>query len=366
MTSLDTYVKQAAPNAKGSLREELVHSLLRYLFSTINYSQMRKEFQGLAGVDFTRDIRNSMVRDPSVMYNVKFPIYLAVTSSTKAKARDLAKKNNLHLKDVTLLDHVFDSDLRDELAELAEKYRPLTIERFRSEIERAWLINQANSLNFVRFKLRFLCNWGLQIPDLVADCTGSAYHALLLQYPHIQSRVHLNNLYKQSLRQAGLKLIAYYTSQNRSVFDTSGNLRRFSIDYDNPDSDQTSDLLGTSQVATGLYGGDYMQQGQLENVRTVLLHGGLDKSEEKLVMYLMGETDEIFETWLKKKYKLSPSRALPKTYLKACCDYLDISLSRLQEIQEMFKSGVLPCNKKPALIPKIARLPLGWQACCHR
>jgi len=353
MTSLDKYISLASPSAKGSVKEAVTTALLMYLFAAINFNEFRAYFQKETGDDFDRHVRTKMVCDTDVMYQVKFPLYAAVgKADTVVGLRQEARKRGLLVKDATLVDHLTEEDLSDYLLGLRPKYKALSIEKFRHEIGQAWLRNKTNTFNFAWYKMRFLCNWGLDLSDIVDDCAERTLRALMLQYPLIENRTHFNNLYKQTFRQAGLKLIKHYTAKRRSVFDESGNLRRFSVDYDLPDNPGSAvDLVGTS----GLTGHDDSASDDVLTVRSVLERGNLSNQEQSLMLYLMGETDDDFEAWLSSQYHVPLKDKDAKEYLSACCAYLHIPRSRLAELQTMLSQGVMTAPP-----PRKIEVPLGW------
>lgn len=352
MTSLDRYVQEAAPSVSGSVRENLLYNTVAYLLSGLKFNELQQVFRQDAGADFTREIRHRMVNDPEVMYHVKFPLYWVSSDVSLRQARADAKLQGLRLKDSMLVDMVVeDGSLKDHVTTLKQTYKPLTIDRFKKEVARAWQNNNQNAWNFARYKLRFLCNWGMKITDLVSDCTEGAYYALLLQYPMIQNRVHLNNIYKQSLRQAGLKLIAYYTAQSRSVFDTEGNLRRLSLNHEV--DGQEIQFEGSPEEAAGLMGYTYEQNEKAMYVRSVLQGATLSRREKRLVHYLMDDTDEGFEEWL----AVNPTTLHdkdPAAYLTACQQYLQLPSTSIERLRHLLSQGVIR-GSQPLLVQ-----PLGW------
>ncbi len=375
MSCLDKYVTMAAPAASEDLKEELSYHVLSYLFAGTTLPKLRETFQDLAGTDFTRAIRHEMVTDPVVMQNTKFALYNSVPciEGNYRSHTQTCLKLGLPKESVSLVGLTRESGLKRHLVKLAETYKPITLDKFQSEVARAWDENAKNVMGFARFKLRFLMHWGQRLDHLAADCAASAYESLLVQYPRIQSRVHLHNLYKQFVRQAGLKLIKHFTAQRNTVFGSDGNLLKLSLDYVDEEGEHVEDL----DSRTDGFKFSCMSEAEANsNLWMGLSNANLTDQESKLIEYLMGETDYGFEKHVRQIIgSMSELRQKPRAYLEVCCDYLDIDSAQLYRLQTWISEGKMPSStvnpyrsdfkppvpeRRPLDAKQMPRVPLGW------
>ena len=301
MSLLDRYLK--GPSGALLHFEKARRILAGHLFGALSIVETCDRLATL-GFYFDRPVRTRFIRDPEII-RLKFPLYVAFCHSSRFADREellsFAHEQGLPESESYLLDLVMEGPLAKHLARLkAAGYKPLSAAAFQRELDRVVQETAANTKGYVLRSMRFLMGYTLTLDELIADCVSGAFEALLQQYPIFENRAHFQNLYKMALRQAGQKIIKYYTADCRG--SSGGSLVRFNYDPLRPlacdESDQEEITPESMQV--GLYGND-ADYDSILHVRRVMQSGRLRDRDLHFLELVVGLTDSAFEVWLQEQ-----------------------------------------------------------------
>lgn len=359
-TCLDAYldmVKEEGEVSPSFNRDDALIMTMRYLFGEWTLATMQDKFMAKNGLEFDRRIRKLMVSDPTVMYQLKFPLYQAICHDGDRDAKvAYALEQGLAADDVELLDLALKvGPLRNYFKRLVScGYRALSINDFQREIDKALRSNRSNTQGFVHAKMRFLRHWGLNTEGLVGDCESRAFEALLNQYPVFESRLHFNNLYKLSVRQAGLKIINYYTTKGRNVFDESGEYRKSAMEVETRDGNVVDGYdQGWDMPSSGLTGHQNSNDEEVLQVRSLLGSGKLDRQDREFLSLLVGETTPAFEHWLMDAHNIQNVdrvvTACTPRYRRLVMEFSQYPIAKLRRIQDMMAGNHVSSNGRTYL-----------------
>lgn len=351
MTCLDPYLSMAATEA--SVEPSLACCdrpraiLLGYLFGAFNLAELQSRLERVFGFGFERSVRSQMVADRRVMCVMKFALYQTVAARhryrTLPELRRYALSVGLPEEDLPLIalviNHAGLSAHFDNL--LDSGFKSMSYAKFSIEINRAIVTNEVNTKRYAYAKLRFLSRWGLTQDDAITDCTSRAFEALLLAYPIIKSREHFHNLYKLSIRQAGSKLIAHYTTQGRNVYDENGKSRTDRINAVGQDGNEYSilDVAEDESMSSGLTGGDSHNEEATMVVHQLLTSTELSEQDKQFLTLLAGQTDTAFERWMQDERDVQDVERVingqTPRYRRLVMEYLRYPTTRLRHIQHL-------------------------------
>lgn len=375
MTCLDPYLSMAATevglDANLACCDRPRAILLGYLFGAFNLDDLQTRLKRTFGFSFARSIRKQMISDKEVMCGMKFSLYQTIAARhryrTLPELRRYAVSVGLAEQDLPLvqlvLEHAGLSDHFDTM--LQAGFRAMSYAKFKIEIDHAVEVNTKNVRGFAYSQLRFLQNWGQSVEESITDCQSAAFEALLLRFPLFQTRAHFHNLYKLTVRQAGGKLIAHYTTQGRNVFDEEGNFRKARLEVDVDDSTfsvldsgggaPSSDLTGANSGLGGLTGGDEHHEDAAMQIHSLLSNPELNEHDHNFLKLLAGETDVHFERWLVEERAIQDverviNGATPR-YRRLVMEYLRYPSTGLKRIQHLLT------HVRPRPQPAIAMQP---------
>lgn len=338
--------------------------ILGYLFNAYNLSELQAKYQKHFNIHFPRFMRKRMIANSRLMHNIKFPLYQTVCARSKFKTVpdmiNFAQSQGMHADDTYLINMVLNTPvLLAHFEKLVKQGNiPMSKERFQQESTRAISNNKNNTTVFVRYKMRFLKLWGVTEGDSVADCESGAYEALLFQYPVFESRLHLHNLYKRSIRQVGLKIIAYHKTQRRSVYNQDQEYRKSALEIENADGISSAHDQGWDLPSANLLGNCWHNEEEVLQVRKVMSSPYINSKDKEFFALLSGDTTDDFDGWLTQVHGIKnvDKVVLSGTakYLNLVMSYTDYSNTRLDFVQNLLRLDPdnMPETRLPTLILK--------------
>lgn len=265
------------------------------------------------------NFRNSL-RQAYIIKNLKFWLwYCAYNNLSRSEADDASDDFEIRPKDFELLPMLRRSKYWRPLQALAQtkitrhkdpkrigklRYRAMSLQTVNREIERILLSLDTYLKKYVFKKLKFITHNGYtDAMDIFNELQFAGVSGVYAQYPLIDSRLHLTNIFKCTIQNYGCNLIKFYTTQSRNVLvkeaDGTFTSKKQSIDSMPPG---WLDTLGSSYDDIEIkYDIEnlYLQSNPLEKNFLRLISGEYDKDfSSYLLSQGYADSDETFDKML--------------------------------------------------------------------
>lgn len=165
---------------------------------------------------------------------------------------------------------------------------------------------------FITKKLRFLTMFSFHLSrhDLKTDMICSAITAIYMTYPRFESKLHITNIAKHAIHNAGIGLISYHTKscRNQMVKDDAGVFECRTRDI----HDVVIPIIDQKDQET-----DVKSLKHLTNC--------MNATGQRLIKIASGQYDSEFSAYLNKDNEDYAQRCQYDTYLKKARDFLGVS-----------------------------------------
>lgn len=172
-----------------------------YLFRGMNHMEFRAHFDH--GISAKKKIDSSGY----VLLNCKlFAWAYAKGKGPKPKDYNVTKEDARFLRTL-------------DLSFVPKKFQAWDLGEFRLAVERQLFAPDLDVYigKFISKKLRFLQNYGLWRSDIANDLRTAALYNIYRMYPGYKSELHIKNIAKQAIKNAGKELIYKNTRQSRQA-----------------------------------------------------------------------------------------------------------------------------------------------------
>lgn len=293
--------------------------------------------------------RNSL-RQAYIIKNLKFWLwYCAYNNLGRSAADDASDDFDIRPKDFQLLPMLRKSKYWKPLIALANtkvlrhknpkmigklRYRALNLQIINHEIERILLSLDSYLKKYVFKKLKFIThNDYIGVMDIFNELQLSGVSGVLAQYPLIDSRLHLTNIFKCSAKNHGCNLIKFYTTQSRNVLveekDGTFTSKKRSIDNSPPGWIDTLGSVQDNIEITCDVESLYKISTPLEKDFLNLISGKYDEGFSRYLSYEgYADSDETFDKML--YTRISKFIDLSARYLGMDKDTKDDYINRLR------------------------------------
>lgn len=350
-------IEQLVSKHYGAIPEKHLENInavsLGYLFRVCTATDLTKVLRGALGtdvkvIDFRRDLQNGYF-----LKNVKLWIWRIVKQQhSPKKAARIMVRYGIQPEDMTLARVAMKHPvLSKKLRNLSARYRGHTLRQYESVLAQCLEDVHGYCTRFAIRKLRFLTFGGhMSHEDLVLELKYYAIYGMLLQYPVVETRLHLTNVGKRAAHNFGINLIQQQTTQGRGhlrqekdgSFTTVKVSRDASADGYLHHINQTADITGNSDNA-GERAPDFYDR---VTVNTLLArHGG---KKRVFLTLLTGHYDKKFSKYLNKQdlpdNDLLMERLIRQDtvnkYVDLVADFLDVSPYQTQVFMNQLRQAL--------------------------
>lgn len=303
MNSIDTLLNQhfgsQAPECTDAIVAAAVGYLLRVRSSVQLTAAIRESIPDAHVVDFRKDLQTAYF-----LRNLKLWIWRVVTRGYSPRlARTMMDTYDVLDDDIEIARVVHHNpQLLADVQLQGQHYRGHRLAQYDEIMESILHELHSHISRFAWRRLRFISKNGyMSMDDIITDLKMYGLYSMRLQYPKVQSRLHLVNVCKNSVRNFGMNMIASFTTKSRQHMrqedDGSFSAVKVSIDSVNHDNfltyhNHTSDITGaSSEDGNGA-------AGVLDRISVTRVMEGLAGPRREFLELLLGHHNEGFSEWL--------------------------------------------------------------------
>lgn len=161
---------------------------------------------------------------------------------------------------------------------------------------------------FAYRKLRFIVQAGhMDLEDLESDLEIKGLLGMLMQYPKVESHLHLTNICKTTYHNTGMNLIQHYTSAGRATMrrEADGTFTSLKVSLDAGDTAPDSGYLRTHNQSTDMHGNRYTEdEAVVDHADFMSANQILDRytgKRHEFLRLLSGHFCEDFSAWLTRR-----------------------------------------------------------------
>ena len=299
-----TSIVKEIEESYGTPFQPCFNLFILHILGKYNAYGLRSQYKKRFGKELPMKYRTELTLNSDITYPIKFGVYRIMREPERFKGHnhELRYLNSLGGNTDISTDCDFymiamqDSELQEYVSHLAKnEYPVMSRYRFEDMANRVIHKTKNNVTSFAVKKLIFLQAWGMSVEDVVQDISTSAYRSMLNFYPKIDTELHAENIFKNSVRQAGGKLIQSLTGKDKNVFDEDGNYRQHTLTLSTDNEDYEVDGLDagwagnfTADCSSSLFVKEFITQ--------------LSSGQDKLLKILLGIESDNFEEWLKEHH----------------------------------------------------------------
>ena len=302
MTTLTSIVKEIE-ESYGAPFQPCFNLFILHILGRYNAYDLLDQCKKRFNVNLPMKYRTEVSLNSEITFPVKFGLYRIMReperfADDKQAMRYVARLSNLNLEEDC--EHYWlaknDPEIIEYVNGLARKNFPvMSRHHFDDMVNKIIYKTKTNVTSYVLKKLIFLQAWGMSVDDIIQDISTSAYRSMLNYYPKIDTPLHAENIFKNSVRQAGGKLIQNLTAQDKNVFDGEGNYRQHTLTFASDNEDYEIDGLDagwSNNFTADCFGSVFVKE----------FIAQLSSQQDKLLKILLGVESDNFEAWLREHH----------------------------------------------------------------
>jgi hypothetical protein len=312
--------------------------MLSNLFRRISYKELCTRSAKLLGKVDVKSIWRAVIADGYVVKNIKVWLFWCVKRGLRGEDALMAGvRFGIHEADRGLRLNM-SADLKSHLAKLARNYASLSVEALDKQVVTIFKEMRDWLGKFVYRKMRFVYEQqGLAAWDMQMEVFSKGIHALYLQYPRIETKLHATNIVKSAAHNYGINIIIQATNESKARLVRNGDNTFVSRVVNLDDIAVVTTLAGEDtrpkyerrhDLNTTFNSFGYRNKPRTFNLEWLLCGAPCIKTQtltiademkklsrrQRIMMLLMGAEDPEFTTWL------NTSRHRIRS---TCSDYLD-------------------------------------------
>ncbi len=342
-TSLHENIENRFPEITDEGKEQLVFVSLGYLLKVHSSNELSKMIRQNCPGQKVIPYRHSLHNNGYFLKNIKLWLWRAVAKKyTRQQAMKKARIFQIKKKDVQLLEYLYDTSniLWETLENLSVQYKSHNLPFYEAALKEAVTLVQPYVQTFVYRKMRFLTwNSHLDFDDLIQELLHQGFIGIQRQYPKVESKLHLLNIFKRCVHNHGINIIKYYTTKSRAnmVKEDDGSFISIKASINASELDntvwtlrnQTTDIAGTLLNNISDYTQiDHANLIERASIKTVSPGGKYNNQIKKAVRIITGKKDPKFSKYLNKDHNELQTYMIVNgksdEYLDILADYLSI------------------------------------------
>lgn len=310
-------------DASFAAQRQVVIVLFNYLFRKINKYEYRDQMPSRT---YAKELWARVSTSGYVLCNCKLYAYARHCAQREGR-RISPSAFGVSPEDAKLLAKL-------DLSHIKRKYKPLQLQQYQ-KAEACVFADTTIDLNahigrFISKKLIFLCrHYGVKREDIENILVDSAIYALRKQYPFFESDLHMVNVCKTAIHNAGISLIQYWTREKRNalISEADGTFSAVHVDIEVAQYMQNMGVVDAH---------DDPHEQLLQSLRAAKV----GPRAQSFLLLARGAADPGFSLFLGVDNEDAAHEWEYGKYLNSLCEYLKVSNEQAQKLMAFLRKHV--------------------------